>query len=71
MPKVFDLCGWQGPGFMELSRQVRELTPLVHSQGLFLRDGALVTALGEEQDALVRAFLSAQYYRENEVDPTP
>ena len=53
----------------ELSRQVREVTPLVHSQGLFLRDGEIVSTLGQEQDALVRSFLSAQYYRENEVDP--
>ena len=69
MTEVFDRCGWEGSGFMALSRQVREVTPLVHSQGLFLRDGEIVSTLGQEQDALVRSFLSAQYYRENEVDP--
>ena len=71
MTEVFDRCGWQGPGFMELSRQVRGVTPLVHSQGLYLQDGGIVNALGQEQDALIRAFRSAQYYRENEADPTP
>ena len=71
MTEVFDLCGWQGPGFMELSRQVREVTPLVHSQGLFLQNGGIVNALDGEQAALVRSFLSAQYYRENQADPTP
>ena len=71
MTEVFDQCGWQGPGFMELSRQVRAATPLVHSQGLFLQNGGIVNALPQEQTELLQSFLSAQYYRENEVDPTP
>ena len=45
MPKVFDLCGWTGPAFMQLARQVREVTPLVHERGLYLYDGQITDAL--------------------------
>ena len=64
MTELFDLCGWEGPGFMQLSRQLREITPLVHTQGLYLVDGALTAQLSEEDQAFVSAFLSAQYKRE-------
>ena len=70
MTEVFDQCGWQGPGFMELSRQVRAISPMIHSQNLFLQNGELVGTLPEEDAAFLQSFLGAQYYRENEVDPT-
>ena len=64
MQRVFDLCGWEGPGFMQYSRALYELTPLVHERGLFLRGGALTDALDPDADAVYRRFLCAQYYRE-------
>lgn len=69
MTRLFDECGWEGPGFMQLSRQVREITPLVHARGLYLRDGGLTDVLPGEEAAFLQAFLGAQYYRENEVTP--
>ena len=69
MEEVFDQCGWEGPGFMQLSRQLREITPLVHTQGLYWQDGGLTDALPPEEDAFYQDFLCAQYYRENEVVP--
>ena len=69
MTEVFDQCGWQGPGFMELSRQVRAVSPMVHGQNLFLKDGALTGELPGEEGEFLQSFLSAQYYRENEVEP--
>lgn len=65
MTELFDLCGWEGPGFMQLSRQLREITPLVHTQGLYLMDGALTDQLSEENQAFVSAFIGAQYKREH------
>ena len=67
MPKVFDSCGWQGPGFMELSRQMREISPLLHVSGRFLADGVLTDVLPEEEMAFYQRFLQIQYYREHEV----
>ncbi len=69
MPKLFDLCGWEGPGFMQLVRNVREITPLLHSSGLYLKDGELTTELPADEENAVQQFLDAQYYRETEVVP--
>ena len=64
MTRLFDQCGWEGPGFMQLSRQLRTLSPLVHTQGLFLQQGQLVDGLSQEDLAWYQSFLWAQYYRE-------
>jgi len=64
MTEVFDQCGWAGPDFMELSRQMRAATPLLHTEGLFWVDGVLTDTLSEKDEELYHRFLSAQYYRE-------
>ncbi len=69
MTELFDLCTWEGPGFMGLSRELRSITPLVHERGLYWRDGGLTDALPAEDGAFLRNFLGAQYYRENEIVP--
>lgn len=66
MTKLFGLCGWEGPGFMELSRQMRAVTPLLHTEGLFWTDSGLTDTLSETDEAFYRQFLRAQYYREQE-----
>lgn len=67
MPKLFDLCGWEGPGYMELSRRMREISPLVHARSLFLTDGALTDRLEPEAAAFYQEFLGAQYCRQHEL----
>ena len=69
MPKVFDLCAWEGPGFMTLSREVRDITPLVHAQGLFWVDGAPVDALDEAGREACRRYRWIEYYREHSAAP--
>ena len=64
MPRVFDLCGWEGPGFMQLARKVREITPLVHVRGLYLRENGLTDSLPPEETRFLQEFLCAQYRRE-------
>ena len=39
MEELFDCCGWQGPAFMQLARDMRAVTPLMHARGRFLVDG--------------------------------
>ncbi len=70
MPRLFDLLGWEGPGFMQLSREMREISPLVHVRSLFLQDGQLTDALPAQQTQFLRSFLGAQYYRETEIVPS-
>lgn len=69
MPEVFDQCGWTGPGFMQLSRQLRDITPLVHVWDLYWKDGTLTDFLPETDAAFLSSFLAAQYNRENEIMP--
>lgn len=71
MPKLFDACGWEGPDFMQLSRQLREMSPLVHITNRFLVGDTLSNTLSPEDSQFYLNFLSAQYYREKEVDPQP
>ncbi len=39
MEELFDCCGWEGPAFMQLAREVRAFSPLLHWRGIFLVDG--------------------------------
>lgn len=71
MQELFDQCGWTGPAFLQLTRDVREVTPLVHQQELYLdRYGQLTDTLNEDQEALVSDLFYAQYYRQHKITPT-
>ena len=71
MQELFDQCGWTGPSYLQLTRDVRQVTPLVHQQELYLdRYGQLTDTLNEDQEELVRDLYFAQYYRQHKIDPT-
>ena len=63
MTELFDLCGWEGPGFLRLSRGMRALTPLLHEQDLFIEDGALTDSLSPEAQAYFLRYRAADYRR--------
>ena len=63
MTKVFDECGWDGPGFMQFAREMRAVTPLLSQRGLFMKDGGICTELSEEETAVFQNYLSVQYWR--------
>ena len=68
MDKVFDECGWEGPGFMQLQREMREVSPLMSSNGWRMQNGQLTAALeGAAEDENER-YLRAQYYIETHFD---
>ena len=69
MEEVFTQCGWEGPGFMQLAREARELTPLIHEQGIYWKDGAPCYELTEEEQKLISMYQNVEYYREHSVDP--
>ena len=64
MQRVFDEYGWEGSAFMQLQREMYDVTPLLHTRGWFLKDGALTGSLSEDEFALYHRYLYAQYYRE-------
>lgn len=64
MAKVFDECGWEGPGLMQLQREMREVSPLMSSNGWRMQNGQLTMELdGAAEDENGR-YLRAQYYIE-------
>ncbi len=69
MTELFDQCGWQGPGFLQLSREMRAATPLVHERGLYWPASGLTDALPPEDTQLLHRYLCAAYYRETKIDP--
>ena len=71
MAELFEQCGWTGPSFLQYSQEIRDVTPLVHAQGLYLdRTGRLTDALPEEDGARLLEFQWVQYYREHQIVPT-
>ena len=68
MEEVFSQCGWEGPGFMQLSREIRALTPLVHEQEIYWKDGQPCYELSAEEQAVISDYESVEYYREHQVD---
>ena len=65
MTRLFDACGWTGPGYMQLSRDMRDISPLLHTNGLFLHDGVLTSVLSDTDRSFYRSWLAVQYYREH------
>lgn len=63
MPRVFEACGWDGPGFMQYAREMRAVTPVLSQKGLFLQNGAVCAEMNEEDTAFYNDFLSVQSWR--------
>lgn len=66
MTEVFDQCGWEGPGFMKLAREMRAITPMLHARELFWLDGSPVDVLDKEAAEFYQRYRCMQYYREQE-----
>ena len=64
MAKVFDECGWEGPGFMQLQREMREVSPLMSSNGWRMQNGQLTMELDGAAEEENDRYLRAQYYIE-------
>ncbi|MGI5928890.1 LTA synthase family protein [Pseudoflavonifractor sp.] len=63
MTELFDLCGWEGPAFMQATRPVMEALPVINTPtGLYFEDGNLTKDLTDENQALADRYDSLQYY---------
>ena len=63
MQELFDACGWDGPGFMKISREMRNRSPLISFHNAFLEDGQLTTTLSPGMAEAYEKYLFVQYYR--------
>lgn len=61
MNELFDLCGWDGPAFMQLSDGVMDAVPVIHTTGRYMENGVVTTALSADAAAEVKEFLAAEY----------
>ena len=64
MDKLFFECGWTGDGFMQLQRETRAVTPLMHEDGYRMVDGSITLDVPPDVAEVCRRYLCAQYYRE-------
>ena len=64
MDKLFFECGWTGDGFMQLQRETRAVTPLMHEDGYRMVDGSITLDVPPDVAEICRKYLCAQYYRE-------
>lgn len=64
MDKLFFECGWTGDRFMQLQRETRAVTPLMHEDGYRMVDGSITLDVPPDVAEVCRKYLCAQYYRE-------
>lgn len=65
MSHLFDLCGWDGPSYMQAIDEVSRQVPVVHDTGRYLENGVLTASLSDTGAALVDEYKSLQYYWRN------
>ena len=62
MCELFDQCGWEGNAFMQLSREVKALVPVITESGRYLDTGVSFADLTEAQQEAVTRYDLVQYY---------
>lgn len=62
MNVLFDLCGWEGPGYMKLTDGVMAQLPVIHTSGRYLAGLTFTDTLTQDQQALADQMTFAQYY---------
>ena len=62
MNQVFDLCGWEGPGYLQGISSVAGQVPVQHVSGRYVEDDVLTQELSAEGAALTQDYNVLQYY---------
>jgi hypothetical protein len=65
MSQLFQLCGWEGPAYMQAIADVPGQVSVVHTTGRYLENGVLTDSLSDSGTALVRGYEELQYYWRN------
>ena len=62
MNQVFELCGWDGPAYMQAIRPAAHTCPVVHETGRFLTDNTLTYELPEDKRLIIQNYKALEYY---------
>ena len=63
MTLLFDLCGWEGPAYLQATREVMARVPVINTPtGLYVENGVLTDTLSREGQTLVDQYRKLQYY---------
>lgn len=62
MNQLFQLCGWQGPAYLQALNGVAQRVSVVHTTGRFMENGVLTGELSPQGADLVRDYRCLQYY---------
>ena len=64
MNVLFEKCGWQGPGFMKLSREIMAQIPILHTTDRYQIGGIMVDGpeLSDEHADLINRIKCAEFY---------
>ena len=63
MTLLFDLCGWEGSAYLQVTREVMAQIPVSNTAtGLYVEDGTLTDQLSPEGEDLMTRFRQLQYY---------
>ena len=65
MNQVFELCGWEGPAFLQATNAIADTIPVVHTTGRYLENGLLTNDLAPEGEALVQDYRILEFYQRN------
>lgn len=65
MNKVFELCGWEGPAYLQATNAAAERVSVIHTTGRCLENGVLTDRLSPEGEALAGDYKALEYYDRN------
>lgn len=66
MNLLFEQCSWEGPAYMQIMDEMREIFPVVSTLGRYIVDDSFIYEMPEERRDLFNRFLCVQYYWRNE-----
>ncbi len=66
MNLTFDLCGWEGPAFMQAMDEMMEVFPVVSTRDFLVVDGVFTSEVSEERRELFDQFRYLQHYWKSE-----
>lgn len=65
MNVLFDLCGWDGPAYMQATDTIAAQIPMVHQSGRYMEQGVLTSTLSDLGEKRLKEYQSLQYYWRN------
>lgn len=62
MNQLFQLCGWDGPAYLQATTPIAQAVPVIHTTGRYLEGDTLTDTPTAQGAALIRDYQWLQYY---------